>query len=130
MKKGRKPFENKKDIDAGRLRDKVVFEKETYVPDQWGGGSVELTTVLSTVGLKENVSLNALGQMQQLGIIGGESDFTSSVYLTIRKRNGFAPEKDMQIKINGMQYTFRGFLPLDEPTTFIKILCSRTSEQK
>lgn len=127
MKKGRKPYENKNEFDPARLNHEIDFYTIEWQPDEFGGGENTTTLRLSTRGSKEPVSINSLSQMQQLGIIAGESVLGQSYYVRIRKRNGFTPLKDMRVDIDGESYVLRGVLPQDDPVTFIKILCSRTN---
>lgn len=126
MKKGRKPFENKADFDPGRLRSKVEFYGQVWQDDGFGGGTSIDGVVRTTKGAKLPVSLNSLSQLQQIGTIGAQSDFTTYFYLMLRKYPDFVPEKDMTVAIDSVMYKVRGVMPQDEPTTFIKLLCART----
>lgn len=127
MRKGRKPFENKADFDPGRLRSKVEFYGQLgFQDDGFGGGQAVTGVVRTTKGAKLPVSLNSLSQLQQIGTIAANMDFTTYFYLMLRKYPDFSPEKDMTVAIDGVMYKVRGVMQQDEPTTFIKLLCART----
>lgn len=116
----RKRFENKTNLDPGRLRSKVEFFEESTVDDGWGGVIVTTVSVLVTRGARVKIS-----ESSQMAIEAGASVFNQDTYLMIRKRNDFTPMKDMQIEIDGVQYTVRAIIPIDEPQNYWKLLCIR-----
>lgn len=124
MRKGRKPYENKTDLDAGRMRNRIQFYNEEWVDDNYGGGSMQSVLVLDTWCEKRTPSLNSLSQ---LGLIAAETGLVQSYYVSYRTRKGFTPTRDMAILLDGEPMTFLGFIPTDNPQTITKILCSVTN---
>lgn len=113
------PYNNKKAYDPGRLRHKVKFKKQTSAPDGYGGTTVTEVIVLETFAGKEKVN-----QFNQMAIQAGATLFNKAMYLIIRNRKDFYPNKDMQIEFNGESYTLLGEpQELDDPVTYLQLLC-------
>lgn len=127
MRADKKRHDNKYNFDAGRLRTPVEFKRITYTTDSYGGAVTQETTALSTMGALEQVSINSLSQMAQLGVIGGASELEQYRYLIIRKYLGngaFYPTKDMVVYAGGQKYVINGVMAMDVPETFTRLLCA------
>ena len=117
----RKPFENKKVYDPGRLRNPVLFLQEQPFDDGFGGTTVSEVEVLSTFAGKERIS-----QYNQMALEAGATVFNGDAFFIIRHRSSFYPQKDMKLKNNGDEYTIKGVVELDEPVNFLQLLCVRS----
>ena len=117
----RKPFENKKAYDPGRLRHKIDFVQEVATDNGSGGTTVTTEIVLSTFAGKDKIN-----QFNQMVIDAGATVFNGDTYFVIRNRNGFYPAKDMKVVNGEDSYTIHGVVDLDYPVTFIQMLCVRS----
>lgn len=115
----KKPFENKKSYDPGRLNRKISFVK--YVSaKQPSGGTVQAENVLlNTFAGQDKVS-----DYNQMAIQAGATIENKPTYFTIRNRAGFYPDKTMIVKTSdGVKWNILGVVDLDSPLTFIQMLC-------
>lgn len=117
----RKPNENKKFIDPGQLRHTLIFTIETATDNGSGGTTVLEQTLLNTKGAVKEIS-----QYNQMALQAGATVFNGDKFFIIRNRDGFYPSKVMKIINDGIRYTIHGVIPLDDPCTFIQILCLRS----
>lgn len=122
--KGTKPYDNKKAYDAGRLRHKISFLQDVAVDNGYGGTSVSEVVLIQTWAGKDNPSEYTQNQLN-----AGRTDYTTFHYFIIRNRNGFTPERDMQIGYDGKRYIIQTVTQLDDPCTFLKILCAATGQE-
>ena len=113
-----KIFENKKAYDPGRLRHKISFVEQSIIDDGYGGTTVVETEILNTWAGKDEVSEYVQSQLNS-----GQSIYSQFQYFVIRNRKNFTPLKDMRIVFDGNKYTVRSVKQLDDPCTFLKILC-------
>lgn len=119
----KKPFENKEFYDPGRLRNKVKFVQDQTIKKPSGGTSTIENTLLETWAGKDNVSgytvatvLNEIGATVQNDV----------AYFVIRNRDNFYPDKTMFIRPNfNEKWQIHRIKQLDEPVTFIQLLCVR-----
>lgn len=114
----KKPFENKFIYDPGRMRQKIQFWHDVVIDSGSGGSVVVPTLILSTFAGKEEVSIYTQGQFQS-----GQTNYNQMNYFVIRNRNGFYPVKDMTILFGDVRYIIITVTPLDDPCTFLNILC-------
>ena len=114
----RKPFDNKFDYDAGRLRHKISFWQISQVDDGYGGTTPTETKILDTWAGKDKPS-----GYNQMTVDAGANLFDNDAYFVIRNRKNFYPTKDMRVRHNGNNYTIIGVVQMDDPCTFIQILC-------
>lgn len=114
----RKPYDNKKSYDPGRLRHKIQFIQDTMVDDGYGGTVPGQAVVLETWAGKEEPSTYT-----QSNLNAGKSDYDQFQYFVIRNRKGFMPEKDMVVMYGERKYIIRSVAMLDDPCTFLKLLC-------
>lgn len=113
-----KPYDNKKHFDPGRLIHKIQFMGDVAVDDGYGGSVVSEGVILETKAGKEEVSTYTQGQLN-----AGMTQYNNFQYFVIRNRKGFYPQKDMLINYNGYGYIIQSVKQLDDPCTFLKILC-------
>lgn len=115
-----KPYDKKTgSYDPGRMVHKIDFILEAGADDGFGGTIVEEALLLTTWAGKDKVS-----PFNPMIIQAGITNFDESIYFVIRNRSGFFPTKIMKIKFQDALYTIMGEpIKLDEPCTFIKILC-------
>lgn len=118
----KKPYENKKSYDAGRLRHKIQFVEDVTVDDGYGGTTVSQNVILETWAGKEEPS-----QYTQNLLNSGKTDYETYQYFVIRNRAGFMPVKDMRITYNGLNYVITSVTKIDDPCTFFKVLCAVSS---
>lgn len=112
------PHDNKKHYDSGRLRHKIKFIQDVATDDGYGGSTITVTTVLETWAGKEEPS-----QYTQNGLNAGRSVYNKYQYFVIRNRAGFMPVKDMRIEYGVNKYIVERVTELDDPCTFLKVLC-------
>lgn len=113
-----KPYDNKKKYDSGRLRHKVQFLVDVVTDDGYGGSFVANTLVLQTWAGKEEVSQYTLN-----GLNAGQTQYNYYQYFVIRKRTAFVPKKDIVMVFDGHSYIIQTVIELDDPCTFLKLLC-------
>jgi len=113
-----KPYDNKKHYDVGRMRQKIEFWQDVVTDNPSGGSVVVPTLLLSTWAGKEEVSLYTQGQFQ-----AGQTQYNKMQYFVIRNRKNFFPVKDMTIVHGSDRYTIMDVKLLDDPCTFLKIIC-------
>lgn len=114
-----KPYDNKKHYDSGRLRHKIQFIQDIATDNGSGGSTVTATPILETWAGKEEPS-----QYTQNGLNSGRSVYNEYHYFIIRNRKNFTPEKDMRIVFAGNTYVVERVTELDDPCTFLKVLCA------
>ncbi len=114
----RKPYENKTQYDPGRFRFQLTFFQQVSTQNEYGGTTVALTQVLTTMAVQEKIS-----ERSQLAIEAGASVLNQDCYFVIRQRNNFTPLKDMIVLCNGSTYVIRAVIPVDVPVMYIKLLC-------
>lgn len=114
-----KPYNNKKVYDPGRLRNKITFLEKKALNDGMGGSEIDFSPVVSTYAGKEKLS-----QYKQL-MLAQSNQFQMEIYtyFVIRNRSGFYPAKDMVIQTENAQYTVYGVVQMDDPCTYIQVLC-------
>lgn len=117
----RKPFDNKFDYDAGRLRHKISFYKVSQVDDGYGGTTSTETKILDTWAGKDKMS-----GYNQMAFDAGANVFNNDLYFVIRNRKDFYPKKDMIIKYKNNKYTILGVVEMDDPCTFLQLLCAHS----
>lgn len=117
----RKPYENRKVIDPGRLNFVITFSEMKLIENDSGGGKVTRVELLKT-----KASRSEINAYDQLAVTMGATSFNQDCYYTIRARKSFKPAKDMDVLVNGEKYTIRGFAPLNVPVTYWKILCVKS----
>lgn len=121
-----KPYENKQRLDPGRLNHKIAFYRMTSVDDGFGGSVPTETLVLETKASRQRISTNSIGESQQMVTDAGATAFNQDMYFIIRHRKGFFPQKNDKVVVDDAEeYTLNGIVPLDDPLTFIKLLCVR-----
>lgn len=113
------PYDNKKHYDSGRLRHKIQFVEDVTVDDGYGGTTVSQNVILETWAGKEEPS-----QYTQNLLNSGKTDYETYQYFVIRNRAGFMPVKDMRITYDGMNYVITSVTKIDDPCTFLKVLCA------
>ena len=116
------PYDNKKHYDAGRLRHKIQFVEDVTVDDGYGGTTVSQSVILETWAGKEEPS-----QYTQNLLNSGKTDYETYQYFVIRNRAGFMPVKDMRITYDGLNYVITSVTKIDDPCTFLKVLCAVSS---
>ena len=123
----RKVYENKHFLDPGRLRHKIAFYRLTSTDDGYGGSDVSETLVCETKASKQRISVTqSIGESQQMVTDAGETAFNQDMYFVIRNRKDFYPKKNDKIVVDGSEeYTINGIIPLDDPLTYIHLLCVR-----
>jgi len=115
----KKPFENKKQYDPGRLTSKIDFVTYTTEDNGSGGTNETETILLSTWAGKDKVS-----DYNQMAIQAGATIENKPTYFTIRNRNNFYPNKTMAVKTSdGLRWEILGIVDLDNPVTYIQMLC-------
>lgn len=118
----KKPFENKKAYDPGRMRTRVTFVQNQMIDTPDGGTTEFELNVLTTWAGRDKVS-----DYNQMAITAGATLENTPTYFTIRNRKVFYPDKKMKLKTTFNEYfTILGIVALDEPCTFIQMLCVRT----
>lgn len=118
-------YNNKSDFDPGRFRYKVAFYQEGMVDDGFGGTVPGETLVIETRAIRNDVGSNRFSALTQFAVEAGASVFNQDRFFVIRHRSGFVPQKDMVIVSDGVKYTIRGVMPIDEPTKYWRILAIR-----
>jgi hypothetical protein len=116
-----KIYENKSAYDPGRFRYKVTFQQQVAIADGSGGSKINTNDLLTTFAVREAILKrpNFAGDL----IVAGEADVILGDWnFVIRSRSGFFPTKDMFLVCEGITYTIRTILELDEPTKYIKVL--------
>lgn len=117
--------DNKFSYDAGELRHKLEFFQILSVDDGFGGVTESRVSVLKTVCGKSAMSLHAMSQANQLGLIGDATGFNQSLYATFRTRKGFSVSKDMECELDGVLYAVNGVIPMDDPDTFTRVMITK-----
>lgn len=110
--------ENKFHYDPGRLRHKIQFMGDVVTDDGYGGSNVSEGVILETRAGKDEVSAYTQAQLN-----AGMTQYNNLQYFVIRNRKGFFPKKDMLINYNGYGYIIQKVTMMDDPCTFLKILC-------
>lgn len=111
-------FDNKKHYDPGRLRHKIQFVQDTMIDDGYGGSIPGEAVILETFAGKEEPS-----QYTQNVLNAGQSTYNQFQYFIIRNRKGFIPVRDMRVVYGDSRYVVQGVSMLDDPCTFLKVLC-------
>lgn len=114
-------YNNKSQLDPGRFRYKIEFFREVSEIDEYGSQITGWQSVLLTKALKSDIKAG-----DQRAYDAGATVFNQSCYFTIRHRRGFEPEKDMRVVIEGEQYVIAGYVPVDQPVMYYKILCIKS----
>lgn len=117
--------DNKFSYDAGELRHKIEFFQILSTSDGYGGVTESRKSVLKTVCGKQLLSLNALYQANQLGLVGDATGFNQSLYATFRTRKGFSVTKDMECELDGVLHAVNGVIPMDDPDTFTRVMITK-----
>lgn len=122
-----KPYENKHSVDPGRLNHKIAFYRMTSTDDGYGGSNISETLVLETKASRQRIAVTqAMGESQQMVTDAGATAFNQDMYFIIRNRKGFFPQKNDKVVVDGTdEYTINGIIPLDDPLTYIRLLCVR-----
>lgn len=107
-----------KQFDPGRLIYKIDFYQENTTDNGSGGTIVNTTLSLSTKAARVKIN-----EFDQLAIAAGATYLNNDYWFVIRKRKGWDPEKDMLVTVDDKNYTIRGIIELNEPVTYIKLLC-------
>lgn len=115
----RKPFNNKFSYDAGRLRHKISFWQVQQVDDGFGGTTEAEVKVMETWAGKDKLS-----GYNQMAFEAGANVFNQDTYFVIRNRKDFFPTKDMRLNHDGNDYTILGVVKMDDPCTFLQLLCA------
>ncbi|NGM63503.1 phage head closure protein [Sphingobacterium sp. SGG-5] len=123
----KKPYENKHFLDPGRLRHNIAFYRLTSTDDGYGGSDVSETLLCETKASKQRISTSqSLGESQQMVTDAGATAFNQDMYFVIRHRKGFFPKKNDKVIVDGSEeYTINGIIPLDDPLSYIRLLCVR-----
>ena len=115
----KKPFENKKEYDPGRLTSKISFVTFSTVNTPSGGTTETETILLNTWAGKDKVS-----DYNQMAIQAGATIQNKPTYFVIRNRKNFYPDKTMTIKTSdNIKWQILGIVDLDNPVTYIQMLC-------
>lgn len=114
----KQPYDNKKHFDAGRLTHPIAIMNYAVTDDGYGGTSVTEQQLLATKAGKDEVS-----DYKKAQLLAGYSNYDESIYFVIRNRKNFYPDKTMHINYAGETYTIISVEELDDPCTFLKILC-------
>lgn len=117
-----KPFDNKKHYDIGRMRHYIAFMNNIVYDDGYGGTSTVEQLVKQTRAGKEEVS-----DYKKAQLVAGFENYETAINFVIRNRKGFYPDKTMHINYAGKTYTIISVKELDDPCTFLKILCVASS---
>lgn len=113
-----KPFDSKFHYEAGRMRHTLSIMNYAVFDDGYGGTSVLEQLLLQTRAGKEGVS-----DYKKAQLVAGYSNYETAIYFVIRNRKLFYPDKTMHINFGGKTYTIIDVQELDDPCTFLKILC-------
>lgn len=113
-----KIFQNKKAYDPGRLRHGIAIMEYALIDDGFGGTTEQEQQILATKAGKEGVS-----EYKKAQLVGGYTNYDESIYFIIRNRKNFYPNKTMHINYGANSYTIIEVQELDDPCTYLKILC-------
>lgn len=117
-----KPFDNKKHFDPGRMRHSIAIMNYAVSDDGFGGTTTTEQQILATKAGKEEVS-----DYKKSQLVAGFENYETAVYFVIRNRKNFYPDKTMHINYGPKTYTIISVKELDDPCTFLKILCIANS---
>lgn len=120
MQLSKKRYENRKVFDPSLLRHKIQFSQMVATDNGSGGTTVGYPLILETKAFREQINA-----YDQIAFQLGATPINQDCYFTIRARKSFIPEKDMRVVVNGEKYTIAGFVPLNDPITYWKILCRK-----
>lgn len=123
---GKQRFENKTNYDPGRFRYNVAFKKQESVPDGSGGTKVQLTDLITTKAVREEIT-RRVSLYGTLTTPAGDTVKTSDYYFIIRHRASFYPTKDMVLICNGDTYAINDIIEIDVPVNYIKVLCIKSA---
>lgn len=112
------PKDNKFHFDPGLLKHRIQVLQSITTDDGYGGTTMAEIMVLETRAGKDQPS-----QYTQNSLNAGRSAYNQFQYFIIRNRKGFMPVKDMQINHDGNRYVIEQVTMLDDPCTFLKLLC-------
>lgn len=117
-----KPYDNKKHYDPGRMRHSIAIMNYAVTNDGYGGTNVTEQQILATKAGKDEVS-----DYKKSQLVDGFTNYETAIYFVIRNRKGFYPDKTMHINFGTKRYTIISVKELDDPCTFLKILCVASS---
>lgn len=111
--------ENKYKFDPGRLNHKIeIFQDQTVINSS---GDASKSSVLLLTTKAGRIRVNS-----QLAMAAGLTGLDNATYYVIRKRSGFTPNVDMTVRIDGGDvYVIKGIDYMDDPVTYIRLLCQR-----
>lgn len=113
-----KPFDNKRHYDPGRMRHSIAIMNYSVSDDGYGGTSITEQQLIATKAGKDEVS-----DYKKAQLVDGFTNYETAIYFVIRNRRLFYPDKTMHINYAGKTYTIISVKELDDPCTFLKILC-------
>lgn len=113
--------DQRKRIDPAKFREKITFKQMVATDNDSGGTTVAYPIVLETKAYKEYINA-----YDQIAFTMGATPINQDCYYTIRSRASFKPEKDMRVVVDGDKYTIAGFVPVNNPVTYYKILCVKS----
>lgn len=111
-------FDNKKSYDIGRMRHNIAVMNYAVFDDGYGGTGVTEQYLFGTKAGKEGVS-----EYKKSQLVSGFTNYETAIYFVIRKRATYTIDKTMHINFGGKSYTIIEVQELDDPCTFLKILC-------
>jgi len=114
----KQPFDNKKHYDIGRMRHSISVMNYSVTDDGFGGTNIEEQFIHATKAGKEGVS-----DYKKAQLVAGFSNYESAIYFVVRNRPNFYPNKTHHINFGGNKYNVVEVIELDDPCTFLKILC-------
>jgi hypothetical protein len=114
----KRPFDNKFHFDSGRLIHPIAIMNYAVSDDGYGGTTVTEQQLLATKAGKDEVS-----DYKKAQLVEGFTNYETAIYFVIRNRKLFYPDKTMHINYAGKTYTIISVKELDDPCTFLKILC-------
>jgi len=112
---------NIKSYDPGLFRFAIEFWAHDAIPDDSGGTDLTFNGLLRTRAVREEIR-----EGSQLAIVAGASLLNQDCYFVIRNRKWFYPAKDMQIRVDGEAYVLSAVVPINNPVTYLKLLCIKT----
>lgn len=118
-----KRYENKFNYDPARLRHRISIIQ--LVPTQLPDSS---TDIIETEYLPTKAGIERINDFNQQQIQAGLSSFRGDKIFVIRNRIGINITTDMVIDHGYERYEIVGFVPQDDPKTFIKIACSKLKD--
>jgi hypothetical protein len=106
--------------DPGQFRYKVLFTERQVGSDESGGQDIQNVPVLQTFAVREKIREGAT-----LAVTAGLTNLNRDCVFVIRHRIAFYPSVDMTVTTNSETYTIVGVYEVNEPVTYLKVVCKR-----